>query len=177
MLKSCVLLGLDWVEPVMHFFCMSHAHAHFMHTYHFDSFFFFWYLLWWCFSICLPLSLSWIVCAWHLSANPLRLETLFISGHLLLIPLLFTFGSMMRWPIRTSQRNFPNVLFTQNATWFYQIFLILLYPLSYTVRDRNLYLRYPWVVQPWPYKSSTPICMVSIPLYLGLLHRFKVYVS
>ena len=31
--ENCVLLGLDWVEPMMHFFCTSHVHAFFMHMY------------------------------------------------------------------------------------------------------------------------------------------------
>ena len=84
------------------------------------------------------LSLSRIVCAWHPSANPLRLGTLFILGHLPLILLLFMFGSMMKRPVRTFRRTFPNVAFIRNAASFYQTFLILLYPLSFTVGDKNL---------------------------------------
>ena len=146
-----------------------------MHTHLFFSIF--WYLLWWCFSICLPLSLSRIVCAWHPSANPLYLRTLFILGHLFSTPLLFMFDFLMRRPVRTSRRTSPNVVFIRNAVWFYRIFPILLYPLSFTVGDGNLYVRYPWVVPPWSYRSCTPICTVSIPLYLSLLHIFEVHVS
>ena len=94
-------------------------------------------------SLSLSLSLSRIDCAWHPSAKPLRLETLFVPGHLLLILPLLTFGFVMGRPIRTSWRTSPNMVFIQNATWFYQTFPILLYPLSFTVKDMNLYVRYP----------------------------------
>ena len=133
----------------------------------------------WHFSICFSLSLplSWIVYAWHLSANLLRPGTLFVPRHHLLILFLFLSSFVMRRPIRTSRRTSPNVAFIRNAVWFYRIIPILLYPLSFIVEDGNLYVRYPWAVPPWSYRSSTPICMVSIPLYLGLLYRFEVYVS
>ena len=26
--ENCVLIGLDWVEPIMHLFCTSHVHAY-----------------------------------------------------------------------------------------------------------------------------------------------------
>ena len=87
------------------------------------------------------------------------------------------FGSVMRKPIRTSRRTSLNVMFIQNTAWFYQTFPILLYPLSFTVKDGNLYVRYPWVVPLWSYRSSIPTSMVSIPLDLGLLRRFEVHVS
>ena len=39
--ENRVLLGLDWVEPMMQFsFSVSHVHAYFMHTYPFFSIFF-----------------------------------------------------------------------------------------------------------------------------------------
>ena len=68
----------------------------------------------------------------------------------------------MRRSIRTSQRTSPTVLFIRNATWFYRTFSILLYPLSFTVGDGNLYVRYPWHVPPWSFRSSTPTCTVSM---------------
>ena len=140
-LKSCVLLGLDWVEPIMlNFFLLGTCSCTFHVYVPFQFLFFFWYLLWWCFSVYLLLSFSRIVCAWHPSANLLRLGTFFISRHLLLIPLLFTFGFVMRRPVRTSRRTVPNVVFIRNGMWFYRIFPILLFPLSYTVRDGNLYV-------------------------------------
>ena len=127
--------------------------------------------------VSLSLSPSRIIYTWHPSANPLHLKTHFVPGNLPLILLLFTFGSMMRRPIRTSRRTSPNVAFIRNVAWFYQTFSILLYPLSFTVRDENLYVRYLWVIPPWSYRSSTPICTISIPLYLGFLRRFEVHIS
>ena len=57
MLKSYVLIGLDWAEPMMLFCCMSHGHAFFMHTYlSFLSFLLFVNLF--CVSLSLSLSLS-----------------------------------------------------------------------------------------------------------------------
>ena len=129
---------------MMQFFCISHIHAY-------APFLFYHLVL--CYDgafllVSLSLSLSRIVCAWHPSANPLRLETLFVPGHLLLILPLLTFGFVMGRPIRTSWRTSPNMVFIQNATWFYQTFPILLYPLSFTVKDMNLYVRYPGDVPP-----------------------------
>ena len=172
-----MLIGLDWVKPMMQLFLARHYSCT-CHAYVPSLFFIFGTLLWWCFSVCLPfsLSLSRIVYAWHPSTNPLHLGTLFILGHLLLTPLLFTYDSVIRRPIRTSWRTSPDVVFIRSTTWFYWIFMILLYPLSFTVRDGNLYVRYPWVVPPWSSRSSTPTCTVSIPLYLSLLCRFKVHV-
>ena len=163
MLETCVLVGLDWVKPMMNFslhvtyLCMVHTYIPFLSH-------FFGTLCWWCFFVWIPLSQ--IVCAWHPSVKLLRPRTLFVPGHLLLILIPFMSSSVMRSPIRTSQRTSPNVVFIQNATWFYQIFPILIYQLSFTSEDGNLYVRYPWVIPPWSYKSSTPICMVLIHLFL-----------
>ena len=146
MLENCVLIGLDWVEPMMQLYLVRHK---FMHFSCIRALSFLYFLVLCCdcvflfLSLSLSLSLSWIVCAWHPSANPLRLETLFVPGHLLLILPLLTFGFVMGRPIRTSWRTSPNMVFIQNATWFYQTFPILLYPLSFTVKDMNLYVRYP----------------------------------
>ena len=119
-----------------------------MHMYPFFSIF--WYsVLMVLFYLSPSLSLSQIIYIWHLSANPLRLETLFVLGHLPLILLLFMFDSMMTRPVRTFRRTFPNLAFIQNAASFYQTFPILLYPLSFTVGDRNLCeipVSYPTVI-------------------------------
>ena len=133
--KLCVVrFGLGWTQDVISF-CTSHVHA-------FSCIrtlsFLVGTLLWLCFSVSPPLSLSRIDCAWHPSANPLHLETLFVLGHLLLILPPFMFSSVMRRPIRTSQRTFLNMVFIRSTTWFYRTFLILLYPLSFTVGDGNL---------------------------------------
>ena len=116
--ENCVLIDLDWVKPMMQFFFyISHVHAFFMYTYHFFSIF--WYsivMVLFCLSPSLSLFPSQIVYAWHPNTNSLRLGTLFVPGHLPLILLLFTFGSMMRRPVRTSRRTSLNVAFTQNLT-------------------------------------------------------------
>ena len=178
MLKTCVLLELDWVDPMMQFFFARHnlMHISCIHTSYFLSFGTLYngaFL-----SPSLSLSLSQIDYIWHPSANPLRLGTPFIPGHLFLTPFLFTFSSVMRRPVKISRRTSPNMVFIRNVAWFYRIFLILLlHPLSFIIGDGNLYLRYPWVVPPWSYRSSTPICTILIPLYLSLLHIFEVHVS
>ena len=35
---NCVLVGFDWVEPMMYLLCMSHVHAFSMHLYVFSHF-------------------------------------------------------------------------------------------------------------------------------------------
>ena len=153
--ENCVLIGLDWVEPMMQFILAIHK------------------LMLFSFS---P-SLSRIDCTWHPSTNPLSLGTLFVSGHLLLILIVFTFDSVMRRPKKTSWRTSPNVVFIRSTAWFYRTFPILLHLLSFIVGDGNLYVRYSWVVPPWSFRSSAPTCMVSIPLYLSLLCAFEVHIS
>ena len=112
--ETCVLLGLDWVEPMMqfslHVICSYTFHAYV--PFHFHIWY---YVVMVLFYLSPSLSLSRIVCAWHSSANPFHLGTLFVPGHLLLILLLFTFGSVMRRPKRTSWRTSPNVVFIWSA--------------------------------------------------------------
>ena len=97
----------------------------------------------WYFSVCHPLSLSFfqLVALWHPNVSLLHPGTLFVLGHLLLLPLLILpplmFGSMMRKPVRTSRRTFHDTTFIQNAKSFYRIFLILTFPLSSTVGVRS----------------------------------------
>ena len=94
--ENCVLIGLDWVEPMMQCFlhttcsCIFHAYVPFI-----------FYLLVLCCdgSLSLSLSLSRIVCAWHPSTNLLHLGTLHVLRHLLLTLLFFTYGSVIRRPI------------------------------------------------------------------------------
>ena len=149
-----------------------------MHTYAFFSFF-----VLYCdcvLSLSLSLSLSWINSAWHPRANLIRLGTLFVSGllRLLIFPFpLFMFSSMMRRPIRTSLRTFLNVAFIWSAMWFCRTFSTLLYPMSFTLGDWNLFVRYLWGVPSCSYKSFTPICTISIPLYLNLLRYSEVHIS
>ena len=144
-----------------------------MHTYPFFSIYLFWVVI-----VC-SLSLSRINYAWHPSTNLLRLGTLFVLGHhlLLLIFPLFKFGSVMRRPIRTSLRTFLIVAFIRSTIWFCQILPTLLYLMSFTLKDGNLFVRYPWGVPSCSYRSFTLICTVLIPLYLNLLRYSEVHVS
>ena len=129
------------------------------------------------FSLSLPITL---VASWHLNVNLFRLETLFISGHLLrlllLTPLPLTSGSVMRWPNRTSWRTFHDAAFIWNAKSFYQISLTLTYPLSSTVRFRSHFMVPQSRALLRSYGSSTPICTDLITLYLSFLLAFRVYV-
>ena len=124
-LEPCVLLGLDWVEPMMQFSlhvtcsCIVHAyvpfHSHFWYSL-LTVLFYLSHSLSLSFSLSLSLSLSRIVWTWHPSAKLLCPETLFIPRHHLLILLLFMSSSMMRMPVSTSRRTSPNVAFIRNAT-------------------------------------------------------------
>ena len=71
------------------------------------------------FFLSLPLTL---IVSWHLSVSLLRLGTLFILGHLLLLllltPHLLTFGSVMRRQNRTSLRTFHDAAFIRIAKSF-----------------------------------------------------------
>ena len=110
---------------------------HFMHMYLQVSIFVI--LCCWYFSDCLSLSLPLslflaLVASWLPNANLLRPRTLCVLGHLLpLILHLLPFGSMMKGPIRTSQKTFLDKAFIRNAKSSYRIFLMLTYPLSSTV--------------------------------------------
>ena len=176
--KLCVgRFGLGWTHDAI-IFSMSHVHSYFMHTYPFFSFFVL------CCDCVLFLSLipslSQIDCAWCPSANLIWLRTLFVLGLpcLLIFPVpLFTFNFTMRRPIRTSLRTFLNVVFIWSAMWFYRTLPTLLYPMSFTLGDENLFVRYPWGVPSCSYRSFTPICTISITKYLSLLWYSEVHVS
>ena len=151
-------------------FSTSHVHAYVLfHSY-------FWIVI--VFYFFLSLSLSRIDCVWHLSANPLRLGTLLAPGLLLFIlsfP-LFTFGSMMGRPNRTSLRTFRNVAFIRNAMLFCRTFPTLLSLRSFELGAGNLFVRYPWGVPSCLHRSFTPTYTTSIPLYLVLPWHFEVHV-
>ena len=56
MLNCCVLLGLDWAEPMMIFMLHITCSCIFMHTYFHFFIFLYWFV--WCFFACLSLSFS-----------------------------------------------------------------------------------------------------------------------
>ena len=166
MLKWCVLAGLDWAKPMifllLHVTCSCIFHAYI-------QFFFISILL---ILICvgtslsLSLSLSRLVALWHPNISLLRPRTLFILRHLLLILPPLTFGSVMRRPVRTSQRTFHDEAFIRNAKSFYWTFPISIFPLSSTVGAGSHFVASRSLVPSWSYKSFTPTCTDLIILYL-----------
>ena len=153
-------------------FCMSHVHAFFMHTL---------YLFFsgsWCVLLSLSLSridstMSSKACKSTPAQNPLH-----GSGHphlILLFP--FIFGSVMRRPRWTSLRTSKTVVFIRNARSFCRTSPTLLYPKSFGLGDRSPSVGNPRDVWSCSFKSFTPTCTTSIPLYLVLLPHSKVHVS
>ena len=125
LLLCCVLIGLDWAEPMMHLYLHVTCSCIFMHTYLQVSIFVILYLVgaFLFVSLSLPFSLFLtLVTSWHLNVNLFYPGTLFVLGHLLLLllltPLPFAYGSMMRRPNQTSRRTFHDVAFIRNAKSF-----------------------------------------------------------
>ena len=145
LLQCCVVVGLDWAEPMMYLCLHVTCSCNFMHTYLQVSIFLY-VLCYWCFfdSLFLPLFLFFaLVASWHRNANLLRPRTLCVLGLLLLLLLilpLLLFGSVMRRPVRTSRRNFLDEAFIRNTKLSCQISLTLTYPLSSTVGVASHYV-------------------------------------
>ena len=89
LLQCCVLVSLDWAEPMMYFNLHVTHSCISMHTY-LQVFIFLYILSCWCFmilSLSLSLYLSFLlslflasVASWHPNANPLHPRTLFFLG-------------------------------------------------------------------------------------------------
>ena len=181
MLKWCVLVGLDWAEPMMflllHVTCSCIFHACIPIFFLLIDINCVWY-----FSACFSLSFSffWLVALWHLNVSPLLPGTLFVSRHLLLLPLLILphliSGFVMIKPVRTFWRTFPDAAFIRNAKSFYRIFSILTFPLSSTVGVGSHCVASRSFVLPWSYMSFTPTCTYLIILHLILSLTFEVRV-
>ena len=125
LLLCCVLIGLDWAEPMMHLYLYVTCSSIFMYTYLQVSIFVILYLVgaFLIVSLSLPLSLFLtLVVSWHLNVNPFRPGTLFVSRHLLLLLHLTLLplksGSVMRRPNQTSWITFHDVAFIRNAKSF-----------------------------------------------------------
>ena len=73
--------------------------------------------------------------------------------------------------------NFLTGQFIQNARSFYLIFQTLLYLVHLAFGDGLLFVKNLHGVPMCSYRSFTPICISSIPLYLGLLWYSKVHAS
>ena len=114
--------------------------------------------------------------SWH-PKSPFLLKTWFIMVPLNLLFPLILFSSTIRRHIMTSLRTFWTVRFIQNAKSFFQISQTLLYPVLLALGDGLLFMRNPQGVPTCSYKSFTPICMPSIPLYLSFLQYYVVHVS
>ena len=138
-----------------------------MHSYHFFSFFFL--LFFYC-----VLSLFLIDYAWHPSANLVRLRTLFVLGlpHLLIFSFpLFMFGSMIR--------RLLNVVFIWSAMWFCRTLPTLLYPMSFTVGDENLFkipLRCP-IVFIQEFYSNMHGNDISVPQFTMVFRGTRIVVT
>ena len=81
MLNCCVLVGLDWAEPMMLLSLHVTCSCIFMHTY--LQFFIFFYIVCCCFSDCLSLSLSLLlvlVCFMAPKCKFISSQNLFCSG-------------------------------------------------------------------------------------------------
>ena len=133
-----VVCWQDWIglSLLCIYICMSHVHA-FSCIRTFNSLYFDIHCVVGTFLIVFrspSISLSYVSCFMAPNANLLRPRTLCILGHPLpLILQLLLFGSVMREPIRTSQRTFLDKAFIQNAESFCLISLTLLFPLSFTI--------------------------------------------
>ena len=178
LLQCCVLIGLDWAEPMMNLYLHVTCSCILMHMY--LQFHIFWYicclvLFWLSPSPSLPLT---FVASWHLSISLLRPGTLFISGYLLLLlhltPLPLTSCFVMRRLNWTSLGTSHDTAFIRNTKSFFQIFLTLTYPLSSIVGDRNHYVAPRSCALSWSYRISTPICIDLITLYPSLSLAFGV---
>ena len=131
--------------------------------------------LWFCvFLLCL--CLSWLVSlSWNLR-NLFHLKTRFVVV-LLLLFLLIQFGSVMRRHEMTSLRTFLTRWFIWNARSFCLTSQTFLYLVHLALGDGFLYVRNPLGVLMCSYRSFTPTCTLSIPLYLSLLWYSMVHVS
>ena len=165
--------GLGWTHDAI-FFCISHVHAFFMYTYPFFSIF--WYsvvMVLFCLSPSLPFLDSLSMAPKRKptpSQNPLRSRA--SSSN----PTPFHIQFCDEKGCQDFLENFSKRGIHSECCVILPDFFYTTLPMSFTIEDGNPYVRYPWVVPPWSYRSSTPICMVSIPLYLGLLWRFKVHI-
>ena len=142
---DCVLLRLDWTEPMMQFLlyvtcsCISHAHVLY-------------------FSIYL-LYLNYFGAFLIVSFFPLWPRTLFILVPFhLLISLLSLFGSVMMMPTRHSRRTFLDAAFILNAKSFWRTLPTPTFPLSFIVENGSHYVTFLSLVLSCLSKSFTPTC-------------------
>ena len=131
---------------------MSYVHA-FPHIRSFFSIYLDIFELFWDFSDCvLSLSPFYVYVSlllWHPNVNLLRLGTLFVLMHPLLLTLLLSLSSfVMRRSNWTSLRTFLDEAFILNAKSSCQTSLTPTYPLSSTIGDRGHYVTPRSLVHP-----------------------------
>ena len=162
------------MQLLMHITCS----CIFMHTsFTFNLFLYIWTVFGTFLSVSFfsPYSLVYISMSWHRNVSLLRLETLFVPGHLfLLIPPPPLFGSMMSKPERTSRRTSLDKAFIRNVKSFCWTSPTLTYPLSFTVEVESQCVTSRSPVHPCWSKSFTPTCMDLILQYLSSLLMFEV---
>ena len=141
-------------------------------------------IYWLCFVLfCVFLSpflslLFTLVASWQLNISLLRLGTLFVSVHPLLLMLFpHMFGFVMIKPDRTFRRISLDEVFIRNAKSFCRTSLTLTYPLSFTIVVGTHCVMSRSLVHPCLYRSSTPTCMDLIIQYLSLSLAFEVRTS
>ena len=130
---DCVLVGLDWAEPMMQFLlhvtcsCISHAYVLYFSIYllYLNYFGAFLIVTFFPFSILFTLVVSMAPKRKStLARNPFHFDVLFS---------LFSFVMMM--PTRHSRRNFLDTEFILNAKSFWQTLPTPTFPLSFTIGD------------------------------------------
>ena len=176
-----VLIGLDWVLPMM--LLISHATCSFI----FYAYFFFLNMhLNFVLSLSLSLSLSRVCvrtqidcimapkqCISTPSRNPLHGFVSSSSDPSIPSHIRFCDEKAKTNFFRTSRP----MAFIQNARSFCWISLTLRYLMLFWLRDGNLFVRNPCIVLSCLFKSFTPTYTVLISLFLNLLLHLEVHVS
>ena len=170
---SAVRFGLGFSHDAFNL-CTSHVHAFFMHT-----FFLFFPIISMCCVLLCSFSFSQIDCTMapkQRKSTPAQnlLHGSGSSSSDFCVPSHIQFHDEKAKP--TSLRTSRTVVFIRNAKSFCRISLTLHYPMSFELRDRNLYVRNPCVFLSCLYKSSTPTYMALILLCLSSLCDFEVHV-
>ena len=180
--NDCVLVGLDWVEPMMFLLLHITCSCIFMHTY--LTFSIFLYIdCDWCFSLSLSLSLSLYIllsisCSmapkWKstTSRDPFRFGASSPSNP---TPLHVRFHDDKAW--QDFWKNFSRRGIHSKHQVIFQTSPTLTYPLSFTIVVGSHCVMSRSLVHPCLYRSSTPTCMDLIIQYLSLSLAFEVRTS
>ena len=150
MQSLCVLVGLNWAEPMMYLLCMSHVHAFSLHMYVFSHI----PIIVNCFGTFLIVFFSLLLLLVTLvvsmapkrkftpARNSLHSGAFSSSNH---APLSFSIFVMMM-PTRHLWKTFLNEAFIRNAESSWVILLTPTFPLSFTVGKGSLFVTSPSLV-------------------------------